>query len=214
MSDVVTRMLQQMAVKGNPFKEKEKSKIIQRYVLVTGTGRSGTSTTARILHERLGVCMGHEFIKAKGKKLSRNPLGFWEEIHERMTKMTKGLAKGTVSAEQWRGYLDAAHDRHGCKSKLRGYKHPRLAEIPSERTWAELDPLLVIEAWRPRELVMQSMIFASPKNVTGCIDRYYERRKNMDRHLRGVPVFVIKFKKVLSDDQVFELLRPKIEGLR
>lgn len=185
-----------------------------RYVLVTGTGRSGTSTIARILHERLGVCMGHTFIKATGLKKTRNPLGFWEEVHERTEKMTKGLAKGTVSVEQWRCYLDAAHDRHRCRSKLRGYKHPRLAEIPSEKTWKALDPLLVIEAWRPRELVMQSMIYASPKNVTGCIDRYHLRRTNMDRYLKGVPVFVLKFERVLSDDEVYELLRPQIEGLR
>lgn len=185
-----------------------------RHILVTGTGRSGSSTTARILHERLGVCMGHTFIKATGLKKTRNPQGFWEEIGDGMTGVTKGLVRGTVSAKQWREQLDLRHDCHGCKSRLRGYKHPRMAEIASEETWKALDPLLVIKTWRPRELVLRSMIFASPKNISGCMDRYGLRKENMGRYLKGVSVFVFKFREVLSDDEVFRLLRPQIERLR
>lgn len=43
--------------------------------LVTGTGRSGTSYVARLMHERVGVCMGYEFIPAN----QRNPYGYYED---------------------------------------------------------------------------------------------------------------------------------------
>lgn len=183
-----------------------------RYVLVLGTGRSGTSTTARILHQHLGVCMGHTFLRATGLKKTRNPRGFWEEIT--MTGWTKHLVKGISSPEKWCRQLDAAHNLHGCKSSLRGYKHPRLAEIPCREIWAALDPLLVIEARRPRDMVLRSMIFANPKRVDDCVARYEMRRKNLDRCLGAVRTFVINFDRSLSDDEVCEFLRPQIEGLR
>lgn len=185
-----------------------------RYILVVGTGRSGTSTTARILHQRLDVCMGHTFLQASGLKKTRNPQGFWEEIGGGMTGVTKQLIKGMVSVEQWHEQLDATHDRHGCKSKLRGYKHPRLAEIASEDIWAALDPLLVIKTWRPRELVLRSMIFASPHDVTGCVDRFTLRKENMEKYLRGIRTFVMRFERHLSDKEVWKTLRPQIEALR
>lgn len=184
-----------------------------RHVIVVGIGRSGTSTTARILHQRLGVCMGHEFLNATGLKKTRNPLGFWEEQRGAMTGVTKLLAKGRVTPEKWVQHLDRAHDHHGCKSRLRGYKHPRLANIESAEIWRALNPLLVIKTWRPRELVLQSMIIANPQKVAECLKRYEFRERNMEEHLKGVRTFTIRFERRLSDDEVCEILRPQIERL-
>lgn len=184
-----------------------------RHVIVVGIGRSGTSTTARILHQRLGVCMGHEFLETSGLKKSRNPLGFWEEQYEHMTGATKLLAKGRVTSEEWVRHLDAAHVHYGCESRLRGYKHPRLANIASAEIWRAMNPLLVIKTWRPREQVLQSMIIASPKKVAECLKRYEFREKNMEKYLVKVRTFTIRFDRRLSDDEVCEILRPQIEGL-
>jgi len=44
-------------------------------VIVFGVGRSGTSTVARILHEKLGVHMGYSWVREANP---HNPLGFYE----------------------------------------------------------------------------------------------------------------------------------------
>jgi hypothetical protein len=44
--------------------------------LVIGTGRSGTSITARLLHTRLNVFMGHDFVPAN----KHNEQGYYEDV--------------------------------------------------------------------------------------------------------------------------------------
>ena len=44
-------------------------------VLVTGPGRCGSSTVARILHENIGICMGH-YLRTGDEQ---NPKGSYEE---------------------------------------------------------------------------------------------------------------------------------------
>jgi len=54
---------------------KVESRKFQPY-LVIGTGRSGTSTVARVLHEKLNVFMGYHFPETT----DQNPKGFWEDL--------------------------------------------------------------------------------------------------------------------------------------
>lgn len=56
--------------------EKGKMAIDMNPYLVFGTGRSGTSFVAGILHNHLGINMGSEFPESDGE----NPDGFWEDL--------------------------------------------------------------------------------------------------------------------------------------
>ena len=44
--------------------------------LVVGTGRSGTSTVARVMHEKLGISMGNEFVPSN----EFNEKGYYEDV--------------------------------------------------------------------------------------------------------------------------------------
>ena len=63
----------------------------QPAIIVLGSGRSGTSTVARLCHTRIGVCMGH--VLKQGDPL--NPNGYYEDwiSHSMIQMMVKQLRK-------------------------------------------------------------------------------------------------------------------------
>jgi hypothetical protein len=63
-------------------------------ILVVGTGRCGTSTVARVLHEQLGVCMGSRFREAD----ANNPRGFYEDL-DALEANQRLLAGGSLRDE-------------------------------------------------------------------------------------------------------------------
>ncbi len=104
-----------------------------KLVLVVGPPRSGTSVTARILHEKLGVCMGHNLVPGN----AGNPKGFYEEpvvVDALKTQNIKEIEKAIA----W------THPPH---EMLIGVKSPELAFVAMR----QLNPALVI--WTNRGIV-------------------------------------------------------------
>ena len=107
-----------------------------KVVLVVGPPRSCTSVTARILHEKLGVCMGHDLVPGN----AGNPLGFYEDFKY------VGLIK---ERKVWNllSVLD-----HGCEYV--GVKSPELAYVNLE----VLNPWKVVRTRRPLAGIAASLV--------------------------------------------------------
>lgn len=63
--------------------------------LVFGTGRSGTSFVADVLHNNVGICMGEEFVSAN----SWNPDGYWEDVE--FYGINTNFIAGHIVYKQW-----------------------------------------------------------------------------------------------------------------
>jgi len=88
-------------------------------VLVVGTGRSGTTTTAKILHERLGVCMGTKFA------LSAHDDGHCYE-DEYMYSLDMELLNGRLSLPLWQRLVAYRVEELEAKGGSWGYKGPTM----------------------------------------------------------------------------------------
>ena len=129
-----------------------------KLILVVGPPRSGTSTTARILHEKLGVCMGHHLVSGN----PGNPDGFYED--QKYVELIRG---------QYHHLLyDALH--HGCQ--VVGVKSPELCMMSIEHLW----PDKVIRTHRPfHRIVASTMAWRQPRPTQDeavQIVKYYETR--------------------------------------
>lgn len=89
-------------------------------IVITGSGRSGTSTVARVVHQRLNVCMGH--ILKRGDSL--NEKGYFEDwiSHSMVQLATKGSFDIQV-------YLEAMNYQHS-KCASWGVKDPWILFFP------------------------------------------------------------------------------------
>lgn len=129
---------------------------MNKFIFVLGTGRCGTSTTARVIHESGMACMGHEFDSPDGF----NPQGYWEdkEVRKYLHKLVCGKVKN------FKSLFEETHCQRGCKAEYIGYKHPILSSV-QRTTWEELNPYRVYWCWRPEKETVASMIrFRRHKN--------------------------------------------------
>jgi hypothetical protein len=109
------------------------------FIIVTGTGRSGTSAVARVLHES-GLAMGSRFRTPTGA----NPAGFYEELPVCDLNDAIIAEAGGAELRRWpaRSTVLAVAGRHGARmdalvseSAAAGWKDPRFS--------------VTLEAWLP-----------------------------------------------------------------
>ena len=124
--------------------------MMSRCVVVLGTGRSGTSATAGMLH-RLGVAMGEPFVAAD----ENNPYGTFEDA--RLMALTRRVIGGKEAVEAFRPVFTAL-----AEQPLWGFKIPAFVEIAHQAL-----PLLqavcdasIVTATRPREACVASYMRA------------------------------------------------------
>ncbi len=121
-------------------------------VIVLGCIRTGTSTVARILHENLGICLGHAFSMSD----HLNPEGYYEDILT--LKWTSLLAIGGCTPSVFRSNVEDTHRLASCKKPLAGIKHPRLSLV-SSTIIKRIDPYRIIVTNRqPKEDVIKSVL--------------------------------------------------------
>lgn len=130
-----------------------------KVVLIVGPPRSGTSVTARILHEKLGVCMGHNLVPGN----EGNPKGFYEDFKY------VDIIKRRKHAE-----LHDALD-HGCE--LVGAKSPELAFMNFEHLSADI----IFRCRRPIHMIAESLVRWKQPRPT--LDMAVEIAKNYESQL-------------------------------
>jgi len=180
-----------------------------RPIIVLGTGRSGTSTAARILHTRLNVCMGHKFHPGD----IGNLLGYYEEMT--LEPVARELARGCNTAAVWMERLAYTH-RH-CDAELIGYKHPIMSTV-SNTDMHIINPLFVVKCWRPQKMIMASIKTRkkpySPRMIAQRKEMQNTRLAGMEKGLVNLPVITIDYTNRLTDDEVYEILAPHVSKWR
>jgi hypothetical protein len=173
-------------------------------IYVVGTGRSGTSTVARVLHESLGICFGHRFDEPN----EFNPKGFYEDLDVR-ENLVDGLIQGKISPQAFKMGVDRIHRKNKCSDKPIGFKHPLLSYL-DRATWVGLDPELVIWCVREEEKCVQSMVKYRNYRTIGQVDQdwatwhathtYTVRYRKLENSLKGLDfVKVLDFNEFRSD---------------
>lgn len=121
-------------------------------VMVLGCIRTGTSTVARILHENLGICLGHAFSPFD----DLNPEGYYEDILT--LKWSSLLCIGGCTPNQFKSYMEDTHRLASCKKPVAGIKHPRLS-VANSNIIKRIAPYKIIVTNRqPAEAVIKSIM--------------------------------------------------------
>jgi hypothetical protein len=175
-------------------------------IFVTGIGRSGTSTTARVIHQHGIACMGHRFPPSD----ELNPKGYWED------EGTKSLLQDLIHGN-WDIFLAKAERHHrlsGCSGKI-GFKHPILCEI-SRETWVRMNPEVVYLCTRPEELILASILrkryFTKGDKDIRAVQSFYDMRaRALETNLLGLPfVKEIDFSIYRTDEWILNQIRSSL----
>jgi hypothetical protein len=176
-------------------------------VLVVGTGRSGTTTTAKILHEKLGVCMGTKFA------LSAHDDGHCYE-DEFFYACDMELMNGRLSLPLWQRLMNYRVEEREATGKPWGYKAPTMTYTLPLLLPYFLKPPKIIWANRCKEL--------TTKSFQKCYG-WPEARANLEwenrqRHLRsylegtGRPVLKIQYDDPLDEADIEAGIREFLEA--
>jgi len=167
----------------------------QTMVAVVGSGRSGTSCVAGILH-KLGIPMGGKLLRPNGK----NPSGYFEDTKLRkfcIRAFGKGCLQDNMTRqerEQW--FLDWAAARRK-DGEVIGCKHPHLCMMLPELKAAWPD-LRVIATERPLDEIVGSLKHAHWWKRGRDPERLIRQRDEDLRRL-GIPVLRVPFDELLGD---------------
>ncbi len=168
-------------------------------ILVVSPGRCGSSTVARILHERLGVNMGNKFREPD----KENPNGFYEDVE--FKNLNEALIRGMVTLEEFGVRIKALID---SKSGEWGIKDPRLCEVCGVYLKYIPEAKIIITE-RPREIVVKSYIKSYGWTQENS-ERLYDRRVNAIRFVYTLNPIIISFKKEKSDDEIYNIFKEKL----
>jgi len=170
-------------------------------VIVVGTGRSGTSTVARILHEHFHICMGH-YLKPPDHA---NPLGFYEDflVHGLLQQVVEGGMSPSIVLHN----LNLMHA--GCE--VWGLKNNWILEGPLALLQT-LAPELVIRTWRPLGKTVQSWVqkevrrgrSVSQINEDSFVELCLRRESQMDSKLKYFNVLTIRFDRQIPEEELIE----------
>ena len=109
-------------------------------VIVIGTGRSGSSTIAQVLHEDIGICMGHYLQHRESNAMG----GQYEDVHAH--SLNRMVVGGEMIVEDWLKYTRQQHEDRLCEAW--GVKDHWMTYWTIEALqW--LKPSLIIWARRP-----------------------------------------------------------------
>lgn len=190
-------------------------------VIVTGTGRCGSSFVSMVLHQDFSVCMGHD-LNTKPDEKGFHRWGAWE--------FKKGSGKVLKHKEAWAApkdkifrVLDLAHPKT-CYKTIKGIKSPWLS-IVDKPIWHAIiekyNTQLVIIPWRPLEdvIISKTIKWVPSMSTTDKVQKTAWTLKsahNLNSIFRPpapTKVLEIDFTEEVSREELREILKPHIDSL-
>jgi len=168
--------------------------------LVLGTGRSGTSTVARILHTCFDIFMGENF-RSPDKN---NPKGFWEDIEFR--NINNAILTGEANEYQWRNVFEHLIIKRRTMYKSWGIKDPRICDLIKLYLEYFKKPI-IIRCNRNMQSIIDSMVSCYGWAYEEAEKLYRHRMSMLDAHLDGREVLEISFDEDISDEKIVELIK-------
>lgn len=177
--------------------------VFVRPVLVVGTGRSGTSTTARLLQERFKIKMVRsDFLRAD----EWSPKGYFEDV--RMKELSRKIMADKITPTE---YARRARDwyTNGHEDVAWGFKLPQTCYHPPEVIDA-LDPIRIIACLRERTATARSIRTwrrgSFRLDETGGYRKYDERMAGLFKLLHGRQVLWLDFSEPRDEEDLAQLI--------
>lgn len=163
-------------------------------ILVLGTGRSGTSTIARLLHTEVGVNMGSRFREPD----SANPDGYYEDLD-----FLEVNTDATLHHEHREALLTQLF---ASRKELWGIKEPRIPHWWREYRAHVTHDTKIIIASRAPHLIVQSLKEHYGWNEKISLNVIRERREGIDQLTKGFDTLKIDFTDRRLDSEVTKIL--------
>lgn len=161
--------------------------------IVVGTGRSGTSLVARLLHKKLNIYMGENFTPPD----EANPEGSFEDIE--FVYPNKKFLSGRINFKEWNNEIKTIVKKRQKLGQKWGFKDPTTTNILG--FYLELfDNPGIIRCVRDRELVIKSFQRCYGWSEKKAEKLWWTREKVLDRLLKGRKHLVINFAKERLDE--------------
>ena len=175
--------------------------------LVTGVSRSGTSNTARIMHEELGIHMGNDFRVQN----ELNPGGFYED--EAFIRLNKFLIRNQMHFSVWALEMQRKIEICNSRGVSWGFKDPDIwlllgffiGVIPNLRIVVcvrDMDLVVksIVKNWNNR--VPHATPIAGIWNKERAERAWFERNMILSNQLKHNPnVLTIEYHKELKPDE-------------
>jgi hypothetical protein len=183
------------------------------HIIIVGSGRSGTSSVARVCHEELGICAGH-FLKPGD---DFNPKGYYEDLVSHA--IIRVMVMGDNAAYSPKLYLELMNKFHSnCYNWC--IKDPWFLYLPKDKL-IELKPRLCIIAIRDFDGIMKSWIklwrknnkstsaTPVPKQVIDHYSKLTQERQQRANILRDIwpNVVAIDFTEHVPDEEIKSAIR-------
>lgn len=181
--------------------------------IVVGVGRSGTSTVADILHNKLNVCMGNNF-GGEWNKQSSKPNGFWEDLD--FSVASRGFVLGKINLDSWMDHVLLMAAQRKQRSRAWGFKDTRICYLLGFYLGIFQKPRLVY-CKRDKDVVIRSLMKCYEFSDQESIMLYDQRTMLLDNAFSQINTdsLVIDFgKRRVPDKEIIKQLQDKWEDLK
>lgn len=173
-------------------------------IIVTGSGRSNTSTVARLLHDKLGVDMGRGFDAPS----EPSPRGSYEDARHRQLHIDHN--QGLLKPADMQMAVDGLVSQRAREAKSWGFKDPRASYcLPY---YLRYEPL-VIWCWRTDRQVVDSLNrhYHTPRDKAA--KETEQRLAALERSLSGYRRYwVLDFRDPWPEEHIEAWLEGAVQG--
>jgi len=174
--------------------------------LVVGTGRSGTSTVAGILHNELNIFMGYKFPPPDFTNID----GFYEDVDFR--RVNKDFNFGKIGYPTFEKEVARIVANRLALNKPWGFKEGRMADLLGLYLGFFENPR-VIRCRRKSELVVKSLVRCYGLTEEFAEMFWFKRERTLDNVLSGKDYLTICFdERRIPDKEIISLIENKWKG--
>lgn len=165
-------------------------------VIVIGPPRSGTTMTARVLQEWLGITMDGRPMRPD-KVI--NPYGWYEDA--RLVQANTLFMRGTIPIAAWTRRFKRFIRSMEKLNRPWGFKDPRLVPLFTYALSFFRLPT-IIRCHRPKEMVVKSFVEKLGWDKEFAIKRYDSDEKSLDTQLKNINHMRIDFNNYVTEEAI------------